>query len=78
MIKFETDGRWYEWVGGFGAIIRSYERGPQRGDMRFIKGNLMYVSCEYRRGPFRRYEVCWSVPDPTIKVLDSLRKQFLG
>lgn len=67
-LRIKIDGVEYEWGGGFGAIIKSWERGIKLGDMRMI-GNVPFYCYMFglkRRGVFGPPEVCWSIPSPYL------------
>lgn len=55
--KVSIDGVEYNWHGGFGAVIKSYERGRKVGDLRSI-GNIVF-KVSYIHGNIFRREVCW-------------------
>jgi hypothetical protein len=74
---FTVGEREYEWHGGFGAIVKSRERGVQQGDVRIIGDEMMYAYLVYPKR-FRAPEVCWSVIAPTIEAIDRLHGKFFG
>jgi hypothetical protein len=74
---FTVGGREYEWCGGFGAIVKSYERGVQQGDVRIIGDEMLYAYLVYRRR-FRPAEVCWTLIEPTIDAIYRLHRKFFG
>lgn len=63
-ITFKLGGTTYEWRGGYGAVIVSYERGLKAGDVRCIKGIIFTVFKVDKRGFFNlgKPEVCWTLP----------------
>lgn len=65
-IQFTLDDHWYQWDGGFGAILKSYERNVRKGDVRMICGIPFHVANVWSMGGFRKPEVCWSIPDPWL------------
>lgn len=76
-LTFMSDGRVYHWSGGFGAVVKSFERGVQKGDTRIIEGELMYVYLVYPRR-FRPAEVCWTFIAPQIGAIRSFRAKVFG
>jgi hypothetical protein len=82
-IRFTIGGVDYEWSGRqYGAIIKSYERGLKRGDVRVIAGRMFYVA--YLWEPFRtiplsfKKEVCWTLPNVTIESIQSFKCELFG
>lgn len=59
-LRFTVDGQRYEWSGGYGAVIKSYEWGVRRGDVRCILGRLFHAYLVYPSRLFAPREVCWS------------------
>lgn len=74
---FEIGGRLYKWSGGFGAILKSYERGVRVGDVRVIGDELLYAYLVYPRW-FGRAEVCWTQPKPSVEGIHDLQRKFFG
>jgi len=77
-LKFTVDGREYHWIGGFGAIFQSHERGRKPGDVRIIGGITFHVFQVYKRGMFQSPAVSWTVPNDDLQVewIRSLRKSI--
>ena len=63
------DGIEYEWCGGFGAVLISYERGVRQGTMRRIGTGNFYASRIWTRGlcGFRPPQISW-LPDQEIDL----------
>lgn len=76
-LRFTSEGREYEWFGGYGAVVRSYERGVQRGDMRVIHGEVMYAYLVYPKG-LHRPEVAWTFLEPTNERIREFRDKVFG
>jgi len=76
-LTFESHGRRYEWAGGFGAVIKSYERGVKIGTMRFIEDATLYAYLVYPRR-FRPAEVCWTFRKPTAEAIRAFRCRVFG
>lgn len=73
-IRFTVDGREYTWCGGFGAIIKSKERGVKQGECRVIGDILFfaYTVC-YNK------DIAWSVPGrTTAEQIREIKQKFLG
>ena len=71
-IEVKLDGRYYEWSGGFGAILISQERRVIQGQVRVIQDILFYA-----------YNVCgktvwWSVIDSDAEKIREIKKKLLG
>jgi hypothetical protein len=67
MTTFEAGGRQYQWLGGFGAIFSSRERGLQPGDVRMIGDELFYVfAVEATR--WRTPKVSWTQPNSRLSA----------
>lgn len=68
-LRFELGGVDYTWGGGFGAILKSYEKGVKPGDIRMIAGVPFYVymveDMKFSFWPFlkNRQEVYWTIPN---------------
>ena len=77
MRTFTNDGRVYEWVGGFGAIFKSRERGRYAGDVRMIAGELFYVFDTYPKH-FRKAEVLWTQQYLTAEHIRELQAKVFG
>jgi hypothetical protein len=75
--RFDENGRTYYWSGGFGAVVKSFERGVSIGDIRVIAGNRLYVYLLYPRR-FRASEVCWTFEKPTIERIRDFRRHVFG
>jgi hypothetical protein len=65
-LRAEIGGVEYEWGGGFGAIIKSRERGVKVGDMRMIGGVPFYAYMLHREWQWSKPEVWWSIPNPHL------------
>lgn len=61
-LKATIDGVEYSWGGGFGAVLKSYERCVKRGETRYIAGVVFYAYAVSSSGWLR--EVSWC---PTIQ-----------
>lgn len=81
-ITFSCDAGDYEWGGGYGGLIYSYERGRQVGDTRMICGVLFHVFQVYAGYPHRSFwqrpRVCWTIDNPTSEKVADIRKKVLG
>lgn len=75
-LRFTSDGREYEWFGGYGAVIRSCERGVEKGTMRVIHGEIMYAYVVYPR--LWRSEVGWTFLEPTNERIREFRDKVFG
>lgn len=75
-LRFTSDGRTYQWFGGYGAVIRSFERGVTLGTMRVIHGEEMYAYVVYP-GWWRR-EVGWTFLEPTNERIREFREKVFG
>lgn len=67
----------YWWVGGYGAVIKSFERGMKIGDVRVIGEDMLYVYLIYPRF-WRTPEVCWTFIDPTNECINKFRQKLFG
>lgn len=67
-LRFELDGHGYTWSGGFGAILKSYEKGVKPGEIRMIAGIPFYAyqvsNPELALFSFlkSKKEVWWTIP----------------
>ncbi len=77
-ISIVINGRSYIWVGGFGAILSSYEKGLKQGDCRVIDGEMYYVYMITNTGFFRKQEISWSIPKVTIEHIREIKQKLLG
>ena len=77
MIRFDSGDRTYQWCGGFGAILKSYEHGVRRGDVRMIGDELFYAYIVYPRW-LAPSEVCWTVQAPSAEAIRALREKLLA
>jgi hypothetical protein len=75
--RFDEKGRTYLWCGGFGAVVKSFERGVTEGDLRVIAGSRLYAYIVYPRR-FRPSEVCWTFEKPTIERIIAFQKHVFG
>lgn len=68
-LRFKLGNVDYTWGGGFGAIIKSYEKGVKPGDVRMIAGVPFYVymveDTTFSWIPFlkKQREVYWTIPN---------------
>lgn len=81
-IQFTEAGRTYEWLGGFGAIFTSIEKGITVGDVRVVNGEMFYAAsvtygCGYRN-PWRGWQVSWTQTRLTIEKIRSIKAAFFG
>ena len=78
-IQFSIRGIKYEWYGGFGCILRSKEYGIKQGEMRMIGNIPFHAFGVYKRGPFQRYEIAWTIPNATAEwIREFKRALFCG
>ena len=65
----------YEWRGGFGSVIQSYENGVTIGTVRYVCGQLVYAYIveAHRFGPDR---ISWSIPDVDATKLTVYKARF--
>lgn len=77
-LTFESQGQRYEWSGGFGAVVKSYEHGVTIGTLRFIENATLYAYLVYPRRWFRAPEVCWTFREPTVEAIRDFRKRVFG
>lgn len=71
-ITFKSAGRTYEWCGGYGGIIKSYEYGVKKGQTRVIEDILFYAYSNYGR------EINWSVIDVDADKIRMIKSKLLG
>lgn len=76
--RITIDGVEYTWVGGFGAILRSVERGRKYGDVRMIDGTLYYVYIISKRGWCSAPEISWTIRDPTTEKITEIKTKLFG
>lgn len=76
-IRFDYGGRTYDWHGGFGAVVKSFERGVSQGDMRVIVGERFYAYLVYPCW-FGKPGVCWTFEEPTIERIRAFRAHVFG
>ena len=77
-LTFTSDGRIYEWGGGFGAVIISRERGVKVGDVRMIEGEIFHVYMVSNYSwPFNN-RVCWTQHKLTVEHMRELRARIFG
>ena len=62
------DGVTYEWSGGFGAVLKSRERGVKVGTVRYICRQTLYAYNVMTRPRWGKREVWWSMPDTDSRV----------
>lgn len=63
------DGVEYTWGGGFGAVLKSRERGMRSGDIRMILDIPMHVFTVYDAEWFwQKPEVSWTIPTAYISA----------
>lgn len=70
--KYKIDGVWYEWYGGFGAVLISQEyRDVRVGDVRIIKSTPMYAYI-VRKNIFGCRHISWSIykTNDTVRIGD--------
>lgn len=67
----------YVWSGGYGAVIRSFERGVRHGDVRVIGDDLLYAYLVYPRF-MRPSEVCWTFIEPTNERITEFHRKLFG
>lgn len=77
-IRLNIDGRWYEWVGGFGAIIVSREKGVKRGDVRVIGGELFYVASIWGEGYWRKPSAHWAMPKVSHEEIQRIKAKWFS
>jgi len=75
-IVVTIDGRKYEWMGGLGSIIRSYERGVKQGDVRIIDDMLFYA---YRVGAWfiTGRNISWTIQNVTVEKVREIKERLL-
>lgn len=76
-IRFSSGGREYHWRGGFGAVIKSYERGVRVGDVRMIEGDTYYAFMVQPRW-LRRSEISWSLKPISAERVREIRRALFG
>lgn len=71
-------GRFYTWIGGFGAQLTSYEwRCPRPGVQRVLNGRKYQVFSAYRR--WCKWDVSWAAEGvTTIEEIRVLRAELGG
>jgi hypothetical protein len=79
-IEVTIDDQIYEWVGGFGSILKSWERGVRVGDVRCIYGEFFHARFIYDNSWtwFARMEVCWTLRDVSVERIQEFRQSLLG
>lgn len=79
-LRFTMDGRTYRWVGGYGAVFTSYERGVRPGDTRVINGTLFSarrVGAQMFGPHISRAAISWVfAPDRPSEDLNDAIRQF--
>jgi hypothetical protein len=61
-LKFTYIDQNYEWCGGFGAAVKSYERGVKQNDIRCFGNTMMHAYyVEKRLFGLLKSEVWWSL-----------------
>ncbi len=71
-IRVEIDGRDYTWCGGFGCILKSWERGVKQGDVRMISEELFYAYMVQGR------EISWTVANCKIEGIRFFKDKLFG
>ena len=72
-LKATIGGREYEWFGGFGSILVSYERGIHIGDVRIIGDTIFF--CYSIEWGFWKNRINWSIPgDLTANTLRKIKR----
>lgn len=71
------DNTRYRWCGGYGAVVKSFERGVRIGDVRIIGEDLLYAHLVYPRF-LRPYEVCWTFIEPTNERINEFHRKLFG
>ena len=66
----------YVWVGGFGAILQSHERGISVGNCRMI-GNVLFSAYMVSRSGWKR-EVGWTVDGVDAEWIRRFKRAFFG
>jgi hypothetical protein len=79
-ITFTSNGRTYTWVGGYGTLFTSNERGVKPGDVRVIRQMTFYAREVGKPLFFGKSYVRWTIPTPSIEHGDITRvqKRVLG
>lgn len=77
-VRFNLEGRRYRWVGTFGNLIESYEKGVKRHDVRVIGGELFYANyvTSWDAPPFSKC-VSWTLLKPSAKAIAEFKKKAL-
>jgi hypothetical protein len=71
--RYERNGRFYIWIGGFGAQLKSFEWScPRPGTQRRLGGRVYTVYNAYRRWP--KWSVSWATHLP--QDLDERNKEL--
>lgn len=71
MIKIVLDDK-YEYAGGIGCWVRSFENNIDIGTVRMIGDKLMKATYKYKKF-WKKDEICWT-PVEDINSYDSLRE----
>jgi hypothetical protein len=83
-LYFTDGGREYEWGGGFGNILSSYENGVEQGQCRVIVNRIFYAFMIERKVLDRRTlktssRISWSVPGrPTAELLREIKAEIFN
>lgn len=85
-LRFELDDHDYTWSGGFGAILKSYEKGVKKGEIRMIAGVPFYAYTIRDMGIVlfsflkREQEVCWTISNNHLSIewIRDFKKAILG
>jgi hypothetical protein len=67
------DGVRYRWIGGFGAVIKSDERGVSRNTVRQFGEQQLHAYMVYGPSWFglRKQEISWTFASPTIEQINA-------
>lgn len=68
----------YEWVGGFGAIFKSYDRKTKEGELREING-IIFRAWRVNKGKYwwSKNEIWWNVKEKvSAEWIRQLQKSF--
>lgn len=71
-LTINIEGVTYEWFGGLGCVVRSYERGIKNGDVRIIHDGMFYARV-YQVGWLRTPEISWVPAFEEDQCLDFIR-----
>lgn len=71
------DGINYEWVGGFGCILKSWERKVKQGEMRVIGDVIFHATRVYKHFLAPKKEICWITLDNySIENIRAIKKEI--